>query len=457
MKRILLVIIAAISMINLQAQNSLVTTSKTGNPVGTGTIDDFEFAYKSSTGDLVLIVATPADSMLHFIDMNGLSSTGVTNLLTDTIPGVLTSIASQLGTTDSNVYVWNMENNEKTRSTFILASNGYSGTRVLFEAKSKTSVSAVNFSNVKYCSTKYSATKPINDIDWGNDTLYFTVGSFSLDGELAILTPPFTQNATPASRSTSMFKSNWGGGYFTAAPLERITYGTVNGKSMLMGVTTCAPGFSIPSGSAVGGGLLKVEEEFNVNYMFTKKVFAVSKGVHSFMFNYHTGFQTQRIGDRFIDGVTPASKNETNNAAVLLRDNMGNVAAGLQPYEFDIINRTDLMICKYNDDYFVRFTAGGTLKIKNINWAVVTGISSLKDDEAYKVVPNPVQDYIQLSEELASQNPTVEIRDMQGKVKLQKAMSQSRSLDVSRLAPGNYVISFRIGAEISTSQQFVKL
>lgn len=457
MKKLLLLIATTISMINLQAQNSLVTTSKTGNPVGSGTIDDFEFAYKASTGDLVLIIATSGDSMLHFIDMNTLSATGVTNLLTDTIPGVLSSIASQLGTTASNVYIWNMENNEKTRSTFILASNGYSGTRVLFEAKSKTSVSAVNFSNVKYCSTRYSATKPINDIDWGNDTLYFTVGSFSLDGELALLTPPFTQNATPVNRSTSMYKSNWGGGYFTAAPLERITYGTVNGKSMLMGVTTCAPGFSIPSGAAAGGGLLQVEEEFNVNYSFTKKVFAVNKGIHSFLFNYHTGYQTQRIGDRFIDGVTPASKNQTNNNAVLLRDNMGNVSAGLQPNEFDIINKTDLMICKYDNDYFVRFTAGGTLKIKSINWAVVTGISSVAINERYKVVPNPVQDYIQISKELASQNPTIEIRDMQGKVKLQRAMSQSRNLDVSGLAPGNYVISFRVGAEISTTEKFVKL
>ena len=67
-----------------------------------------------------------------------------------------------------------------------------------------------------------------------------------------MISVPFAHNSSTVNRATSMFKSNWGGDYFTNAPLEKFDFATINGSDRLLGVTICAPGFSLETVSLTG-------------------------------------------------------------------------------------------------------------------------------------------------------------------------------------------------------------
>lgn len=457
MKKIYSLLASVLIAGSLIAQNGLMTTFQTGDPIGSKSINDFDFAYDDATGDLVLIAATGSNGTFYFIDMNHLSSTGVHDLTQSQISGALGQIASALGTGIGSVRVWNMENNPKTRSTFILASNGVSGTRILFEVKSATSVAQVNFSSVNWCSTVFSSTKPILDITWGNDTLYYTVGSFSLAGEIAAVPSPFTQGMATINRNTTAYKTNWGGNYFTTAPLEKLDYVRINGEHRLIGVTTCAPGFSIPTSDVRSAGLLQVKEDFNVRFNQPTKVFGVTKTHHSYLFNFHSNVETQRIGERFIDGTTPATNNQQNNNVIHLRTTGGAVTPGLQSNEMAILNSGDKMICYYSEDAFLRLTSTGDLLIHNIDWATVSGVEEVEPFNGLVFSPNPVQNQITLNKELIDKNPTITITSIDGKKVFEMENVQHNTIDLTRLQTGNYLITVRAKGQIVASEKIVKL
>ncbi len=114
-----------------------------------------------------------------------------------------------------------------------------------------------------------------------------------------------------------MFKSNWDNKYNTGAPLDYICYGeTSNGSKRIMGITTCAPGFTLPITDLTGAGTLEVIEYFYYPGDLPKKVVSVNTGNKTFMFSLYTS-KIQRIGEHFIDGsITSSTKLNENRQAM---------------------------------------------------------------------------------------------------------------------------------------------
>ena len=108
-------------------------------------------------------------------------------------------------------------------------------------------ITSLNLNNVSYVTITFTTGAfEVQDIAWGNNTLYISSGSNgALDGEVGSLSGPFAHNSSTTNRSTTMYKSNWGGGYFTNAPLEKFDFATIDNKDRLLGITICAPGFSL--------------------------------------------------------------------------------------------------------------------------------------------------------------------------------------------------------------------
>jgi len=102
--------------------------------------------------------------------------------------------------------------------------------------------------------------------------------------------------------------------YITHAPLLTMTYASVNGVARLIGVFTCAPGFSFPVSDITGAGALDVEEDFNISGLTPAKLLSLNLGESSYLYDLH-GMQYDsynhsvwpgqilRIGETLLDDV----------------------------------------------------------------------------------------------------------------------------------------------------------
>lgn len=449
--------------LTVKAQNALLTNPITGNPTASAPIYDFEFVYNGT--DLVLVTGSYNTGRLYAIDFNHSNSIGVTNWSNQSVTQIISKVSTQSGISSTNLSIRDMEVNPKTKAVYLLMLNSSNNLTFLVEVKSAANINIINLNNSRYSSINYTNNNNfILDMEWaGNGKLYYSSGDFTLASEIGELTPPFLHNANATLHKTTMFKTNWGGGYFTNAPLERISYTKINGVDRLTGVTTCAPGFSIPLTSfSSSTSLLQVTEDFNVHFYSPIKVVTCTQMVNgieqSYLFDLHRHASNAalnpliRVGRKFLDG-SQVTDNKFNATSQLLRNNTGNIVANVSGEEASIIATGYKMITKYDEGNLIVVDNQNTLKLYSV-FGNTNSIITPKVVNKLFINPTLANEYIEIKQSTIQEDATYEIRDMMGTIIYTGKETQKR-INVSDFKSGIYVVSQLHNNKIVATSKFV--
>ena len=439
MKKLLLPICLCFGF-SAMAQNQLLKNPTTGN-VSTS---KFSNIHMVSDGTDVVLVAGD-DNSVYAIDIADNDPADAASNTVTTIPNFTVNKLNPLA--GQSVTVLDIEVNPISKAVYVLASGG--SNKYIFKVEDDgAKVSLVNLSNATYSKMAWSGSGlSVNDIAYGNNTLYITSGSFSLNGEIGWTAPPFAHNSAITTRSTTMFKSNWGGQYSTTAPLESLTFGTIDGKNRLMGVTTCAPGFSIDASTLSGSGLLQVTEDFNIHQGFTQKVAFMHHDSKDWLFDLHDN-KLYRIGKKYLDGSQVAA-NKYNKDAQKLRTSSGAVVATLPADEIKLMNSsTTYESIAYWDNYRLlvleQSIAGGALKLEQMSTETPppTSVNNIGKSTSLKLYPNPASSTVNVALPANTNNAVATIISMSGKVATtQNINSGNAAINVSNLPSGIYNVN----------------
>ena len=429
----------------LTQANSLLTAPQIGQPFTTGTISDIELV--SNGIDVALIIANSSTGKLYAIDINDNNPADTTTNAITQIPNFKAEVEAHLGFT---VTIQNFEVNPISKSVYVLVYNA-SGTRYIVVVKnSGADFTTLDLTNVHYATINFTNSDfLIQDMSWGNNKLYISSASgWTLEGEIGTITAPFAHNSSTINRSTSMFKSNWGGSYWTEAPLEKLDFATINSKDRLVGVTVCAPGFSIETSFISGTGILQVQEQFNVNASPPLKVVAAKQNDITYLFDLHLssgGNVLIRIGEKYIDG-SRILANEYNNNRKMLRDNSGNPASGLIDSDVKIYNGENFKMIAYYTDYELLvlddndilrlFKTGSPLQQPT---DIKSGSNIAKNITVY---PNPTQEWISIHypDNLPEKSKVI-IYTLDGKeVYNETLLAKDQQISITSLKSGIYLI-----------------
>lgn len=335
--------------------------------------------------------------------------------------------------------VIDIEVNPISKAVYVLAEA--SGTSYVFKVRNNgANVTLVDLKNITYSKLAWGSTFTVNDMTYGNGKLYASSGSFSLDGAVATIPSPFTNGAAVTQKATSMFKSNWGGTYETKAPLETMTYGMVKSKHRLMGVTTCAPGFSMDATGLTGSGTIQVTEDFNVETGMSEKVVFQRHDGKDWLFDLHDN-RLYRIGETLLDG-SPVTAGKHNNNAIVLREPSGAAKAGVPADVFKEFGTTTFKTIAYWDDFrLVVLEAGGTLKmLQTATKAIPLSVEKVHAATALRVYPNPAQQTLNIDLNNTGAS-TLQVFSMDGRlVHTAQANTPAATIDVSGFAKGQYVL-----------------
>lgn len=427
--------------VSAMAQNALLQNAAAG-AIPTTELSDL--CMVSNGTDVVLVVADNA--AVYAIDIADKNpADAATNLVTSIpnfVAGKLTPLAGQ------TVTVVDMVVNPISKTVYVLGSGG--GNRYIFKvSKNGANVSLLNVSNISHSKLVWGGSGfAINDMAYGNNTLYVSSGSFSLDGEIGWIAPPFVNNSNFTKRSTTLFKSNLGGQYFTSAPLETLAFGNVAGKNRLMGVTTCAPGFSVDATALQGTGVLSVTEDFNVHFGQATKVIFMHHDKNDWLFDLHDA-KVYRIGKKYLDG-SQVTANKHNNAADMLRDNTGNVLATLPATDMKLMTTQTYTMMAHWDDYRLLMLQSGTtgaltLLKMSVENPPVTSINDLNSVSNLNLYPNPASNQLTLTLPEGHTHATLNIVSISGSVVLtQNIAAKSATIDVQGIAPGIYTVTAQL-------------
>lgn len=430
--KLLLQLFIPLAFITSAKANSLLQNPTTG-ALNNSKLGDICIAANAT--DVVLLVAD--QSSVYAIDIadNNASEAGANTItsIASFVTSKLTPIAGQ------PVTVSGMVVNPISKAVYVLASAG--STSYIFKVKDNgATITLLDLTNIKHSKMSWGGTFNVNDMTWGNNTLYISSGGFSLNGEVGWAQAPFTHNATVDKRATSMFKSNWGGSYFTDAPLETMVFGNVNNTPRLMGVTTCAPGFSLDISALSGSGILEVTEDFNVNTGMSAMVVFQKQGSKNWLYDLHDGY-LYRIGEKFLDGSRIAAM-EYNNNSTLLRTVSPEPAPGLTEDEFKKYEGTYIAIAAWDDSKLLALESGsdGALVLKT---TTTTGLNdAVATSGAISIYPNPASGIVNLQLPEGISKGTISVYDIQGKLVMQQAVKASATkFDVSKWTKGNYTLS----------------
>lgn len=455
MKKLLLPICLCFGF-SAMAQNALLNSPTTG-AITSPSLDNIHMV--SNGTDVVLVVGS--NDAVYAIDI-------ADNNPADAAANTVTTIANFVSTklnpvAGQNVTVLDIEVNPISKTVYVLAKGG--GSRYIFKVENDgANISLVDLSNVTYSELSWGgANLSMNDLAYGNNMLYISSGSFSLDGELGWIAPPFTHNDNITTRATTMFKSNWGGQYNTTAPLESMTFGTVDGTDRLMGVTTCAPGYSIDVATLPGSGTLSVTEDFNVHQGFTNKAAFMQHDGKDWLFTLHDN-NLYRVGKKYLDGSQVAA-NKHNNNAQKLRDNSGNVPASIPVDEMKLMSTASYSSMAYWDNYRLLVledasAAGGALKLEQMSTETPppTSVNNINTVKVLNMYPNPATSTVTIALPVNTQNATASIVSMSGSVALtQNINSNNATLDVNSLSSGIYTVNVTLdNGEKLTSKLTIK-
>lgn len=444
MKKSLLLCMLASAGLTGRAANSLLTAPVAG-ALGHSRIAAMSIA--SNGTDAVLLLSD--NKSLYALDIaDNKSSEAAANTITsipDFVNAKLKAVAGGVTLT-----VIDIEVNPISKAVYVLAEA--SGTSYVFKVRNNgMTVTLINLSSISHSTITWGGTFAVNDMTWGNNKLYASSGSFSLDGGVATVPAPFAHGTTITQKATSMFKSNWGGSYVTKAPLETMTYGMVKTKHRLMGVTTCAPGFSLDIANLGASGTVQVTEDFNVQYGFSQKVVFQRHDGKDWLFDLHDN-NLYRLGETLLDG-SPVTAGKHNNKAVVLRSGT-DPASGIAADVFKHYTGNYTMISYWDDYRLVVLEDGGTLKLMqtatkapplSIDQTIVSG-------STLSVYPNPAKDILYVSVGQA-ENMQLQVFSMDGKLVYNAAaMEKNNSIDISKFASGQYILK-AVSAEGNSAEQ----
>ena len=445
-KEVLLSLVLGASVTLGMSQNALLLNPTTSALPAGGIINDIEIV--SNGTDVVLVAANQTNSEFYAIDI-------ADNDPNDAIDNNITEITNFSALIDgatgqTNLTIKNFEVNPITRAIYVLAIDaGQTNSYLVKIEDDGASVSVLDQSQMTYSLIDWNGVNGygVEDMTWGDNTLFITSGSWTLDGEVATVAAPFEHNMLTTNRATSMFKTNWGGNYFTDAPLERATFANVNGESRLLGVTVCAPGFSLKTSDIAGlGGVLQVKEQFNVNNMPPTKVVYQNQDGVDYLFDLHLEGASKslvRIGEQYIDG-TPETNNTFNSNSKKLRDFNGNPSPGLTDAQVKIYTGSYDQIAFWNDCKLL-VLENNTMKLFETGTSascIALSIDPVPQLTNIQVYPNPATDLIQIQFDANAsvENGQVVIYTTDGKEVL-RASFQGNTIpvDVSKLTDGIYM------------------
>lgn len=346
----------------------LISNEKTGTPFNTGTVNKFSIASNGSS--VVLLLANNTTGKIYAVDLKDNKAADATaNAVNGPIADFASQIASKMGIALNTIRIRNIEVNPISKSIYVLAGSSQSNNNMLFKATNKgTTVEAVSLDNVSYSEITFStASHRVNDMTWGDNSLFVSFShSATLKGEVATIKAPFADGSALSSRATTVYKTNWGGGYHTDAPLETMTFAEVAGKKRLMGITVCAPGFSFETSDiSNGAGVLEVNEYYNLNTRSALKVFPVYQNGKTYLIEIHDNGRVTRVGQKYIDG----SQTQINDKAKYLLTGGGStVANGLTDEDVKIIAVAGsyVMVSKYSDTQLLVMNTTGAVSILDI-------------------------------------------------------------------------------------------
>jgi hypothetical protein len=457
MKKQLLSGILALTSGYLFSQNSLLVSPATGQPYSSGKIDDI--AIVANATDVVLVGANNVTGKMYAIDINDNDpAEAAVNTLTAGVSTFKTKIEAALGV--SPITVKNFEVNPLSKSIYVLALQG-SNSYIAIVKNSGNTITAFPLNNVTYSEITFnSAGKQIQDITWGDNALYFSVGGASLAGEVGKVDMPFVHSSSAVTRATTMHKSNWGG-YYTTAPLEKMDFNNVSGINRLCGVTVCAPGFSLKTESVTAGGLLTVTEDFDLWNGITRKVVSVKFNNTSYLIdlhdeNFNGNYAAYRIGQKFLDG-SQVPLNQYNNTSKKLRSN-GNPAAGLTNEEMKKYAGYYTMIAFYNNCELLVLNNSDVLMTMSTELCTGVGLNENKMNNTISVYPNPASSYFKVKGiSDFSANISVSVFAVDGRqVASQKLDNENQDIDISHLGGGTYFVQISNNGEVIFKDKLIK-
>jgi hypothetical protein len=424
------------------AQNSMLK-----NPV-TGAVNSNKFRdilISANGQDAVLFAAD--DSAIYAIDI---ADNNPANAAANTITSIPDFVKSKLDpAAGQGTFPIDMEVNPLTKSVYVLVMNMTATERFILKVeKNGAAVSILDLKNVTYSKLSWGGEVSVNDMTVGNNALYVSSGHFSLDGELGWMSGPFAHNATFTKRSTTFFKSNQGGTYATTAPLETIAIGSVAGKDRIMGVTTCAPGFSVELSKVAGTGVLSVSEDFNVHQGYTSKSLYMHHDSKDWLFNNHDE-NIYRVGKKYIDGSQVAA-NKVDANATKLRDNSGNILSGIPADDMKLV-ASKISMMAYWDPYRLVVLEKippietGALKMLTVSTETPppTGLDGVDNTaNALKMYPNPAGDFVTIELPTSVNSAHIDIISVEGRIVLSQDISGNKTtIDVSKVTTGIYTAS----------------
>ncbi|MGB1295998.1 MAG: T9SS type A sorting domain-containing protein [Flavobacteriales bacterium] len=449
------------SSLSVYGQNALLTNPITGAIPSSVAFDDIEVVTEGNSA--ILFCTSSQENAFYAIhlDDNNASELG-SNIISNVadFENKLNDAAGQ-----SNFDLVTMEVNPISKRVYALIENNAEDESYVVVIKNDgANISVMNLENVTYSKMKWPVGKNYNhqDMAWGNSKMVVTSGDWSLASHVAIIESPFEHDFTVEYRRTSMFKTNWGGGYKTNAPLERIEYANIDNVDRLLGVTVCAPGFSLPYSNIPGAGTLTVEEQFNVNLNEPLKVVHQKQDNTHYLFDLHKRFGENphliRIGQQYIDG-TPLTDGKFNNDVEFLRTNSETLASGLMDDEVKIYTNNFSEIA-YWDDCHLLVVEDNVLKLFETGSSASCdplSVNESNNNPLFELYPNPVLDVLYISLEInENDHNKYEIVSTEGKIINRGKYLKSSGIDVSKLESGSYILRFSQNNKTMLTSKFVK-
>jgi hypothetical protein len=437
------------------AANSLLKYPVSGLMPGQTTVNSIDIISNGTDAAMVL-------GNTGFLTVVDIADSKTSESWQNTISSISGFVAAKLdASAGRKVTVIDMAVNPRSKAVYILARNTGSTTgavHVFRVSNGGNTVTKLNLSNATYSQLNISANYKVNSVAWGDNTLFVSAGSGSLNAELDYMNPPFENNTAFKKRLTSMFKSNWGGQYFTDAPLEKMAYGEVNGVKRLAGVTTCAPGFSLDISKLGSTGTLQVTEDFNVHNGSPSKVMLLQHDSKSWLYDLHepypgAGGTLYRIGEKYLDGSQP-SGTKFNRLSQKLRTNAGAIASGMT--NADIVSLGKIAaVARWDDGRLLILdpeTSGGALRLVTVgNTPIPAGVAGVSI-QPLGLAPNPARQSVMLRLPDGMQSGMAVITAMDGKVLRQEQLRQSSStIQLGGLPAGTYAVQVTDGSQLAAA------